>query len=112
MPRSRLGELEEQVLLALVRLGGESYAAQVAAELSERTRRDVSPATTFMVMRRLEQHGFLTSRIEDAELEADPSWRGRPRRVYAVKMKAVVPLLREARRARLALWDGIEGLIK
>lgn len=112
MPRSQLGELEEQVLLALVRLGGESYAAQVAAELSELTRRDVSPATTFMVMRRLEQHGFLTSRIEEAGLESEVSLRGRPRRVYAVKKKAVIPLLRDARRARLALWKGIEGLIK
>jgi DNA-binding PadR family transcriptional regulator len=108
VPRSHLGELEEQVLLALVRLGGESYAAQVAAELSERTRRDVSPATTFMVMRRLEQHGLLTSRVAEAE----PSWGGRPRRVYIAKMKAVIPLLRASRRARLALWDGIEGLIK
>ena len=108
MPRSHLGELEEQVLLALVRLGGESYAGRIADVLAERTGRDVSPATTFMVMRRLEQHGLLTSRVE----EADPVWGGRPRRVYAVKMKAVVPLLRASRRARLALWDGIEGLIK
>jgi DNA-binding PadR family transcriptional regulator len=108
MPRSSLGELEEQVLLALVRLGGESYAGQVAEELSDRTGRDVSPATTFMVMRRLEQHGLLTSRVEEAE----PSWGGRPRRVYTAKMKAVIPMLRASRRARLALWDGIEGLIK
>jgi PadR family transcriptional regulator PadR len=108
MPRSRLGELEEQVLLALVRLGGESYAAQVADQLSTCTGRDVSPATTFMVMRRLEQHGLLTSRVEEAE----PAWGGRPRRVYAAKMKVVVPMLRASRRARLALWDGIEGLIK
>jgi predicted transcriptional regulator len=108
MSRVNLGELEEQVLLALVRLGGESYAGQVADELGARTGRDVSPATTFMVMRRLEGRGLLTSRVEQAEA----SWGGRPRRVYAVQKKAVVPLLRASRRARLALWDGLEGLLK
>ena len=33
MGRDRFGELEEQVVLALLRLDGESYAVPVAAEL-------------------------------------------------------------------------------
>ena len=45
MPRSRLGELEEQILLTVLRLGGESYAVPVARELGRLTARDVSPAT-------------------------------------------------------------------
>ena len=108
MSRANLGELEEQVLLALVRLGGESYAGQVADELTARTGRDVSPATTFMVMRRLEARGLLTSRVD----RADASWGGRPRRIYVARKKTVLPLLRASRRARLALWDGLEGLLE
>jgi PadR family transcriptional regulator PadR len=108
MARANLGELEEQVLLVLVHLGGEGYAVQVADTLSEKAGRDVSPATTFMVMRRLEQRGLVKSRVD----AADPSWGGRPRRFYRVNQKTVVPLLRASRRARLALWDGLEAMLK
>ena len=108
MGRTNLGELEEQVLLVLLRLGAGVSAIQVADELAARTGRDASPATTFMVMRRLEQRGLLTSHVD----AADPAWGGRPRRLYAANRQAVVPLLRASRRARLALWDGLEGLLK
>ena len=63
MPRSRLGELEEQVLLTVLRLGGESYAVPVARELGRLTARDVSPATAYMVLRRLEGRGLLVSSV-------------------------------------------------
>jgi predicted transcriptional regulator len=108
MHRAQLGELEEQVLLVLIRLGGEGYAVAVTEALIELTGRDVSPATTFMVMRRLQQRGILTSQVD----VDNPSWRGRPRRVYRIRMQAAVPLLRSSRRARLALWRGVEQLLK
>jgi PadR family transcriptional regulator PadR len=107
MGRANLGELEEQVLLTLLRLGGESYAVQVADALETLTGRDVSPATAFMVMRRLEHRGLVTSRVGDP----DPSWGGRPRRFYHARLKAVVPLLRASRSARLMLWKGLEELL-
>lgn len=108
MPRSHLGELEEQVVLVLLRLGGESYAVQVASTLSEMTGRDVSPATTFMVMRRLEGRRLVTSRVDTA----DPSWGGRPRRIYRLDERAALPLLRASRKARLTLWRGLESRLK
>lgn len=108
MPRVSLGELEEQVLLVLLRLDGESYAVAVADALAELTGREVSPATTFMVMRRLEQRGLLTSRVGDP----DPEWGGRPRRFYKVRARAALPLLRASRDARLVLWDGLEELLR
>jgi hypothetical protein len=43
---------------------------------------------------------------------ADPSWGGRPRRFYRVNLKLAVPLLRASRRARLALWTGLEAMLK
>jgi hypothetical protein len=106
--RGGLGELEEQVLLALLRLDGVAAAGQVASELTDRTGRDVSPATTFMVMRRLEQRGLRTSHLVDVA----PAAAGRPRRIYVAKPKLVLPLLGASRRARLSLWDGLEGLLK
>jgi len=108
MGRERFGELEEQVVLALLQLGGESYAVPVADELARRTGRDVSPATVYMVMRRLDEQGLLTSRVGTP----DPDRGGRPRRFYRVVKEAVVPELAESRRARLALWEGLEPLLE
>ena len=108
MARTHLGELEEQVLLVLVRLNGESYAVEVADQLAELTGREVSAATTFMVMRRLEQRGLLSSRVG----EPDPEWGGRPRRFYKVRARVVLPLLRASRQARLVLWDGLEERLR
>jgi PadR family transcriptional regulator PadR len=107
MTRDLLGELEEQVLLVLLHLGRAS-AATVAGDLSERTGRDVSPATTFMVMRRLQQRGLVRSELD----AADPVGPGRPRRVYRAVAQSAVPLLRASRRARLALWAGLEARLK
>jgi len=108
MGRARFGELEEQVVLALLQLGGESYAVPVADELEKRAGRDVSPATVYMVMRRLEEQGFLRSQVGTPA----PERGGRPRRFYRVVRKAVIPALVESRRARLALWEGLEGLLE
>jgi len=108
MGRSRFGELEEQVVLTLLQLGGESYAVPVAEELATRTGRDVSPATVYMVMRRLEEQRYLTSEVGTP----DPERGGRPRRFYRVVKKAVIPALAESRRARLALWEGLEPLLE
>jgi hypothetical protein len=108
MARANLGELEEQVLLVLVRLDGESYAVEVADQLDELTGRAVSAATTFMVMRRLDQRGLLTSRVGDP----DPEWGGRPRRFYKIRARAVMPLLKASREARLVLWDGLEDRLR
>src|SRR5688500_11739847 len=107
MARDRFGELEEQVVLALLRLGGESYAVPVAAELSSITGRDVSPATVYMVMHRLAAQRLLRSRVGSP----DPERGGRPRRYSRVVKDAVLPLLAESRRARLALWEGLEPML-
>ncbi len=107
MGRARFGELEERVILALLQLGGESYAVPVAAELADRAGRDVSPATVYMVMRRLEAQGLLTSRVGTS----DPDRGGRPRRYYQVDQAAVLPVLGESRRALLALWAGLEPML-
>jgi DNA-binding PadR family transcriptional regulator len=104
MTKSRLGELEEQILLTLIRLEGESYAVPVANELSRLTGRNVSPATAYMVMTRLEERGLLDSSVGTT----DPERGGRPRRFYRVVEERTLPLLRQSREAMLKLWDGLE----
>ena len=104
MTKTKLGELEEQILLTLLRLEGESYAVPVAEELTGLTGRDVSPATAYMVMKRLEEQGLLMSSVGSS----DPERGGRPRRFYRVVDERTIPLLRQSRDAMMALWDGLE----
>jgi PadR family transcriptional regulator PadR len=103
MPRAQLGELEHQVLLAILQLGGEAYSVSVVTELEERTGREVAQAAVFIVLRRLEEKGLLTSRIDDRAVEDT----GRVRRYFKPTRQAL-RRLKESRDAYIRLWDGIE----
>ena len=104
MGRDTLGELEHQVLLAVLRLGGEAYSVPLVAELESRTGREVAQAAVYIVLRRLEDKGLLTSRMDDAAAEET----GRVRRYFRA-----TPLglrrLRESRHALQRLWEGIDS---
>ena len=100
MGRESLGEFEHQVLLALLRLGGESYRVPLVEELEERTGREVAQAAVFIALRRLEKRGLLRSRI-------DVLRGGRPRR-YFKPTAAARQLLRETRRSLERLWEGLD----
>lgn len=102
--RDSLGEFEHQVLLAVLRLGGEAYSVPVVLELEARTGRDVSQAQVFIVLGRLEAKGMLTSRfVSDAG--------GRKRRYFRTTPRAV-KRLRETRRELKRLWDGLGPLLE
>lgn len=102
MTRSSLGELEERLLLALLRVGPESYSVPLVAELETRTGRAVSPAAAHMVLRRLEKRGFVTSRMGDPT----PERGGRAKRLYRAK-PAAVEALRTSRHELQSLWEGL-----
>ncbi len=75
-----LGELEQVVLFAMVRLGGETHVAPVVAEIEERTGRRVSPGALYTVLDRLETKGYVDSWIGDSI----PERGGRRRKVYRI----------------------------
>jgi hypothetical protein len=52
--RESLGEFEHQVLLAILRLGGEAYSVPIVLEIEERTGRDVAPAAVYIALHRLQ----------------------------------------------------------
>ncbi len=102
MGRDRLGEFEHRVLLAILRLGGEAYSVPLVLELEERTGREVSQSSVFIVLQRLEKKGLLSSRIDDSNRENT----GRVRRYFALTPEAM-ERLKESRRALFNLWEGV-----
>lgn len=104
MGREVLGEFEHQVLLAILRLGRESYSVPIVTELEARTGREIGQSAVFVALRRLEKKGMLASRMDDhAKAET-----GRVRRYFALTPEALEKL-RESRRVLESLWDGMQA---
>ena len=62
MATPSLGEFEQLVLLALVRLGDDAYGMSIHDELQRRARRDVTVAAVYKTLERLEDKGLAVSR--------------------------------------------------
>lgn len=106
MSKETLGELEELVLLAMVRLGDQAYGLSIAEELQRTAGRPVVRASVYVLLRRLEKAGLIRSRRE-----RDGTSRGQPRRYVEVTDEGV-DLLRRARDVKLRMWDGIEDRLE
>lgn len=73
-----LGEFEQLVMFAVLRLGDQAYGASVRQELKDRADRDVSPGAIFTTLERLEARGLIASRYGDPT----PERGGRRKRFY------------------------------
>ena len=58
-----IGEFEQLVLLAVMRLDAEAYGVTVRQEIAARTRRDVSIGAIYATLDRLETKGFVASHV-------------------------------------------------
>jgi PadR family transcriptional regulator len=97
-----MGEFEQLVLLALLRLGNDAYGMDVRAEIEKRTGRDVSYGAVYTTLDRLERKGWVVHHLG----ESTPERGGRARKYFRV--------LREGRKAlretQAALGVMAEGL--
>ncbi|GMR12217.1 MAG: hypothetical protein BMS9Abin29_0406 [Gemmatimonadota bacterium] len=107
MSRRGLGEFEHKVMLAILRLGGEAYSVPLVLELEDRSGREVAQAAVFIVLRRLEDKGLLSSRLEEPE----ETGSGRTRRYFKLE-SAGLERLKESRRMLTRFWDGIDELLE
>jgi len=103
MTKRSLGEFEQLVLLAILRVGDDAYAVPVIAEIELQTGRKVSHAAVYIALRRLEEKGFVISHLAEATAERG----GRGKRYYEVE-SAAHSLLEESRNALMRMWDGLE----
>ena len=106
MPENYLGEFEQLVLLAVLRLADEAYGLQVGDEIERVAERRPSSGALYTTLDRLEQKGHLQSRTADASAARG----GRPRRYYALT-DAGLAALRTSGRALMRMWAGHVGMV-
>jgi len=58
-----LGDFEQLILLALVRLGDQAYGVPIHEEIVRRARREVTIAAVYKTLERLEDKGLIASTI-------------------------------------------------
>ena len=100
---SPLGEFEQVVLLAILRLGDDAYGVTIRHEIAQCTEREPAPGALYTTLDRLEEKGLVTSNYGDPT----PERGGRAKRCYRVT-KPALEALRASRRALINLWEGLE----
>ena len=101
-----LGELEQIVLLAVLRLGTEAYAVPILEQIEAQTGRKIARGALYTALDRLETKGCLRSRVG----EPLPERGGRARRYFTVTPVAV-RALKHSRLALQRLWSGLESIL-
>jgi DNA-binding PadR family transcriptional regulator len=100
--RDYLGEFEHIIVLALLRLEDRAYGVTVRQEIEFRTKREVSIGAVYATLDRLEEKGYVKSRLG----EPTPERGGRSKRFFQVTGKGVAAVNRTHR----ALQSMTEGL--
>ena len=100
-----LGEFEQLILLAILRLGDAAYGVTIRAELAERGGRHVAPGALYTALERLEAKRAITSRMGDPT----PQRGGRAKRYVKVTPVGMEALTR-ALQAYERLMDGLNLL--
>ena len=98
-----LGEFEQLVMLAVLRLGGDAYGMRVRQEITERTAREVAIGAVYATLERMEAKGLIRSRVGDAT----PERGGRAKRWFEVTGTGMEAL----KRSRQEVASMAEGLV-
>lgn len=100
MRRTYLGEFEEIVLLMVAILNGEAYGVTISKEIEQQTDRKVTFGTVHNTLIRLEEKGFVSSRLGGATSERG----GRRKRIFVVTALGT-KALHEIQQVRNDLWQ-------
>lgn len=104
MPSNKkfLGEFEQVVLLALLRLKEQAYGAAIRQLLDEQINRDVAIGALYSTLERMEKKGLVTSKLGEATAERG----GRAKRFFSVTA-AGEGALKRSRSAMDTMWQGV-----
>lgn len=100
--KSYLGEFEQIVLLALVRLHNNAYGMSIRQEIEVRAGRDVSIGAVYTTLERLEEKGLVSSRRGEATAERG----GRAKRYFRIKAPGILAL-NQSKRTFERMWSGV-----
>ena len=100
-----LGEFEQVVLLAILRLGDNAYGVTIRSEIAACARREAAPGALYTTLDRMEDKGIVRSWLGDPT----PQRGGRAKRYFALT-KAGSAALINAQRAYQSLLDGLDLL--
>lgn len=101
--RPSLGEFEQVVLLAILRLGENAYGVGISAEITACTGREPAPGALYTTLDRLEDKGLVSSRFGDPT----PQRGGRAKRYFLLNSKGLAAITR-AQRSYQRLLEGCE----
>lgn len=90
-----IGEFEELVLLAILKLSDNAYGVPIREVLEEATSRTISVGALYATLNRLEEKGLVSTKVGDAT----PERGGRAKRYFRVEGSGM-RALREAEAAR------------
>jgi DNA-binding PadR family transcriptional regulator len=76
-----IGDFEQRILFALIRLGADAYGVTIRADIEARTGRAVSAGALYTALDRLETRGLVASRLG----EPTPERGGKRKRLYSVQ---------------------------
>jgi len=103
MTQTVLGEFEQLVLIALIRLGSDAYGVSICQDIADRTGRDVSLGAVYKTLERLEDKGFVMGRVGMPTAE-----RGGRRKKHFRVMAAGERALRGSLAALQRMTDGLD----
>ena len=94
-----LGEFEQVVLLAILRLGDRAYGVTIREEIRDCTNREPTPGALYTTLDRMEDKGLVKSRLGDPT----PQRGGRAKRYFQATTAGVQAVAREQRAYRRLL---------
>ena len=103
--REFLGGFELLVLLALIRLGDEAYGVPISEAIEESSGKEVAMGSVYITLERLEQKGFVSSRLGEPTAERG----GRAKTYFRITARGLREV-RQARRTLMNLWQGVPQL--
>ena len=106
MKKTRLGELEELILLTVIVLQEEAYGVEIKRELESRLKDSLSVGSIQSALKRMEDKGFLQSEFG----EATPRRGGKRKRIYTATQEAH-RVLQEIKAIRAGLWASFPNSI-
>jgi len=99
-PVEYLGEFEQLLLFALLRLGEDAYGVTIRQEIARRTGRDIAAGAIYTALERLEARGYVRS------------WMGDPTPERGGKRKKHYQMLAEGAKALSRSYENLQRMAR